>query len=488
MMLPTRLDNPQETPAEMPARTLRRPWSAACRGLRSATRIGTFAAALALAVQPAAAQQQKRPKLIRDVEIEALLRDYMRPVWAAAGLTQQNIRVVLIDDPSFNAFVMDGKRIFVNTGALMQSETPNEIIGVLAHETGHIAGGHLARMRQQMESAQTMAIAAMLLAVGGVAATAGSNNVGGNPGGLIAGPQEAIRRTLLAYQRGEEQAADRAAISYLAATKQSPRGMLKTFERFQNDQLFISQRVDPYVLSHPMARERIAALEELVAKSPYVNAKDPPALQARHDMMRAKLYGFTQRPDAVARRYPLSDNSLPARYARAISTYRFGSVPDGVRQVDGLIAEQPGNPYFYELKGQALLEAGRAREAVAPLRKASELTGGNPLVRTMLGQALVESGDKSSTEEAIRELNFGLQRDSSSAAGWRYLATAYGQKGDIPNADLASAQSAFNGGDYKLARELASRARQKFPLGSPGWLKADDIVNFKPPNMPVRNQ
>jgi predicted Zn-dependent protease len=476
-MLPTWLDNPQGLTARV-----------ARKALRIAAHVGAFAAALALVVQPAAAQQQKRPNIIRDVEIETLLRDYMRPIWAAAGLAQQNIRVVLIADPSFNAFVMDGKRIFVNTGALMQSETPNEIIGVLAHETGHIAGGHLARMRQQMESAQTVAIAAMLLAIGGVAATAGSNNVGGNPAGLIAGPQEMIRRSLLAYQRGEEQSADRAAVSYLTATKQSPRGMVKTFERFQNDQIFISQRVDPYVLSHPMARERIAALEDLAAKSPYLNVKDPPALQARHDMMRAKLVGFTERGDAIARRYPLSDNSLPARYARAISTYRFGNVQEGVRQIDALIAEQPGNPYFYELKGQALLEAGRARDATAPLRKASELTGGNPLIRTMLGQSLVESGDKASTDEAIRELNFGLQRDSSSSSSWRYLATAYGQKGDIPNADLASAQSAFYGGDYKLARELAGRARQKFPLGSPGWLKADDIVNFKPPNMPVRSQ
>lgn len=480
MMLPTRLDNPQERTA-----------CAAGKTWRFAARLGARAAAVlaaaALIAQPAAAQQ-KRPNIIRDAEIESLLRDYMRPIWAAAGLTQQNIRVVLIADPSFNAFVMDGKRIFVNTGALMQADTPNEVIGVLAHETGHIAGGHLARMRQQMESAQTMAIAAMLLAVGGIAASAGSNNVGGNPAGLVTAPQEMIRRTLLSYQRGEEQSADRAAVSYLTATKQSPRGMLKTFERFQNDQIFISQRVDPYVLSHPMARERIAALEDLAAKSPYLNVKDPPALQARHDLMRAKLYGFTERPDAVARRYPLSNTSLPARYARAISAYRFGNIDDGVRQIDSLIAEQPGNAYFYELKGQALLEAGRAREAVAPLRKASALSGGNPLIRTMLGQSLVESDDKASTDEAIRELNFGLQRDSNSPTGWRYLATAYGQKGDLANADLASAQSAFYGGDYKLARELAGRARLKFPLGSPGWLKSDDIVNFKPANMPVRSQ
>ncbi|MFK8251651.1 M48 family metalloprotease [Ancylobacter terrae] len=445
-------------------------------------------AAVFLATQPVAAQEtaQRRPNVIRDAEIENLLRDYMRPIYRAAGVAQQNIEVVLIGDPSFNAFVVDGRRIFVNTGALSQSETPNEIIGVLAHETGHIAGGHLARMRQQLESAQTMAIVAMLLSLGGVAAGAASGANMGGAAAAIAGPQEVIRRSLLAYQRSEEQAADRAAVSYLNATKQSARGMLKTFERFQNDQLFISQRIDPYVLSHPMATERIAALEDLARKSPYFDAKDPPALQARHDMMRAKLTGFMGTPDQVARRYPLSDSSMPARYARAISAYRYGNVNDAVRQIDALIAENPGNPYMYELKGQALLEAGRGREAVAPLRKAVQISGGNALIRMLLGQALVASGDKTTLDEAVRELSFSLQRESTAPNGWRYLAMAYGQKGDIPNADLASAQAALASGDIKLARELAGRAQMRFPTGSPGWLKADDIVNLKVPKAPVK--
>jgi len=301
-------------------------------------------------------------------------------------------------------------------------------------------------------------------------------------------PQDMARRTLLAYQRGEEQAADRSAISYLNATKQSAAGMLATFERFQNEQIFISQRVDPYVLSHPMATDRIAMLTDLAHKSPYFNAKDPPALQARHDMMRAKLVGFTQPPDAVNRTYPPSNTSLPARYARAISAYRFGSIPDAVRQIDALIATEPGNPYFYEVKGQALLEAGKAREAVPPLRRAVQLSNGNPLIRMLLGQALVATDDPKVMEEAVRELTFSLQREPNSVSGWRYLAMAYGDKGDIPNADLASAQAAFMAGDFKLARELANRARGRFALGSPGWLKADDILNFKPPVQPQQRR
>lgn len=488
MMPLLRLDNPPLRPVTTGLGYRRR--LAARPVLRGIATGLSFLAAGALPVAPAQAQSQRNPTIIRDAEIEALMRDYTRPIFKAAGLTQQNIQVVLIGNDSFNAFVADGKRIFINTGTLKQSTTPNEVIGVLAHETGHIAGGHLARMRQQLESAQTMAIVGMLLAAGGVAAGAstGSNMGGTAAAGAMTMPQEMVRRTLLAYQRSEEQAADRSAISYLNATKQSPAGMLKTFERLQNDQIFISQRIDPYALSHPMAAERIAVLEDLARKSPYFNVKDPPELQARHDMMRAKLVGYTQTPDAVARIYGSQGNSLPARYARAISTSRFGSIADATRQIDALIAEQPRNPYFYEMKGQALLEAGRAREAIPPLRRAVELSDGNALIRMMLGQALVATNDKSLMDEAVRELNFGLTREPSSPIGWRYLAMAYGQRGDYPNADLASAQSAMLSGDYKLARELATRAKTKFPLGSPGWLKADDILNFKPPQEAMRRK
>lgn len=453
---------------------------------------GRFLALLAVASLPlqsarAQEQAQKKPSVIRDAEIEALLADYTRPILNAAGLAKQNVEVVIINNPAFNAFVADGRRIFVNSGALLDSKTPNQIIGVLAHETGHIAGGHLARMRQQLEGAQTMAIVAMLLAGAGVAAGAASGagrDLGNAAAAGLTAPQEMIRRSLLSYQRSEEQAADRMAVKFLDATHQSAKGMLETFERFQNEQLFISQRVDPYLLSHPMARERIAALEEIAQKSPYFNKPDDPALQARHDLMRAKLVGFTERPEAVLRRYPASDGSLAAQYARAISAYRYGNVASSISQIDALIARQPGNPYFYELKGQALLEGGNPAGAVAPLKKAVELSHGAPLIRTMLGQAMVQSGGKaggSGGDDAVRELILATQRDPDSPSAWRSLALAYAKRGDTANADLASAQGYFATGEFKTGRELAARARQTFPKGSPGWLKADDLVNFKPP-------
>src|SRR6188474_2787410 len=359
-------DRPSSPHCAMPA------W----RNARPASRAIAVATALALVVASQPASAQNAPPglpVIRDAEIEQLLRDYTAPILRAAGLGQQNVQVVLINARAFNAFVMDGRRIFVNVGALYDSKTPNEIIGVLAHETGHMAGGHLSRLREQLATAQTASIIAMLLGVGAMVggATAGGaagSNMGQVAPALIQGPQEMIRRSMLSYIRAQEEAADRAGVKFLNATQQSAKGMYLTFKRFADDIMIVSSRVDPYQQSHPMPRERVAALEELVKTNPYWDKVDPPELQLRHDMMRAKLAGFLERPDSVARRYPSTDVSLPARYARAISAYRFAGVANAIAQIDALIAAQPNNPYFHELKGQALLEGARPAEAIAPLR------------------------------------------------------------------------------------------------------------------------
>ena len=284
------------------------------------------AVALAVAPMAALAQENKGPPILRDTESEALLREYTRPILRTAGLEKQNIQMVIINESVFNAFVADGRRIFVNYGAIMQSETPNQIIGVLAHETGHLAGGHLAKMREQLAQAQTQMIIAMLLGAGALVAGArgGGNSGLANAGAAaVAGPQEMIRRNLISYVRQQEENADRAGVKFLTATGQSAKGMYETFKRFTNESLFAAHGADPYLQSHPMPAERVAALEELARSSPYWDKKDDPALQLRHDMMRAKISGFMERQDTVYRRYPMSDTSLPGRYANLIEV-RFG--------------------------------------------------------------------------------------------------------------------------------------------------------------------
>ena len=417
--------------------------------------------------------------MIRDAEIEQLLRDYTAPIFRVAGLADQNIHVVIIDDKSFNAFVMDAHRIFINVGALMQATTPNQVIGVLAHETGHIVGGHLSKIRQELANIQTAALVGLLLGVGAIVAGAHSGNTDtGNVGmAAITAPQALGINRLLSYQRAQEESADRAGVRFLTMTGQSAKGMYDTFKKFADESLFSAQGINPYFQNHPMPQERMAALTELV-KTPYWAKKDPAELQFRHDMMRAKLFGFTERPATVLAHYPLTDTSLPARYARAISAYRFGEPRSAIAQIDGLLQAMPNNPYIYELKGQALLEGGHPADAVAPLRHAVQLAPNPALIQILLAQAIVATNDAKSADEAISLLHSAIMKEPEASDAYTALAMAYARKNNLADADLASAQAAFARGDNKTARELAERAKQRFPIGSPGWVRADDIVAF----------
>lgn len=467
--------------------TSRQPTAPARGRLRRAL-AGLLAALIAGQSLPASAQTGE-PKLsiIRDAEIEQLLREYTQPIFRAAGINANATKIILVGDRSFNAFVANGQKIFINVGAIMEAKTPNELIGVLAHESGHIAGGHLARQRQELARATILAVAGMLVGAGAVVAQARSGPYGrvGSDGagmmGAMLGPQELIRRSLLAYQRGEEQAADRAAVNYLNATGQSARGLLTTMERFQNEALFKTTQIDPYLLSHPLPSERISSLQSAAKASAAFGAKDPPTLQARHDLARAKLYGFVGNAAEVARRYPMADTSLAARYARAIATYRQGRLDQAIGLIDALIAAEPSNPYFHELKGQALMEAGRAGQSLPSLRRAVALAPGALPIKVMLGHALVGTGNPADAKEATMLLTQAVQRDDDYAEAWQYLAMAYERRGDTPNSQLAAAQALFLQGNMVAARTQADRAQKQFKPGSPGWLKADDILNYRPP-------
>jgi len=441
-------------------------------------------AAFGLAGDRVRAQGAPKLPIIRDTEIENLLRDYATPILRVAGLAKQNIKVVILNDRQFNAFVMDGRHIFINAGALFDAKTPNEIIGVLAHESGHLADGHLMRFREKLAQAQTQSIVAMLLGIGAMVAGATSHNpsVGDIGGAAIMGPQSAITHSLLAYARTQEDQADHAGVKFLNETHQSAKGMVDLFNRLSNEMLFSTHYANPYFQTHPFPADRAATLERMAKASPYWNVKDPPQLQLRHDLMRAKLSGFLEAPGTVLRRYPPSNQSLPARYARAISTYRHGDLRNAVSQIDELIASEPNNPYFYELKGQALLEGGRGTEAVAPLRRAVELSHHAPLIEIMLAQALIGTHNTKMADQAVDLLNAALRIEPDSPDAYMQLAMAYGHKGDIPQADLASAQAAFARGDVKTARQLAERAKHGLAVGSPAWVRADDIVNAKPPS------
>jgi predicted Zn-dependent protease len=419
------------------------------------------------------------PKLIRDAEIEGLMRLYTKPIFQAAGLSPGAVRVYLINDQRINAFVAGGQRIFINTGLLTQAKTPNEVIGVLAHETGHISGGHLARMGQEIDRQSTTVIIGMLL---GAAAMAGGMATGEGDAmragqGIMGGSGTLAQRLVLNYARAMEASADQAALKFLTATGQSAAGMLTLFQKLANQSIASLQFVDPYVLSHPMPFERIRNLEVAAKASPYFNKKDSPELMMRHQLMQAKLTGFLT-PDQVYQKYPTSDTSMPARYARAIVMFRQGDTRNAIPVIDSLIADLPKNPYFWELKGQALLEGGNPSKAIAPLRQSVKLLPSNGLIKIMLAQALLGTESAENAQVAIKTLREAAKSEGDVPSVYKLMAMAYGQLGDIPRADLATAEAAYLQGDRKLAISKAQVAARTFKRGSSEWLRANDILNY----------
>lgn len=460
-----------------------RPWRRA--GWRALAVAGAYAVSASIAaISPAAAQGMP---MIRDTEIENLLKDYSRPIFKTAGLGAQNITMLIVRHDSFNAFVVDGRNVYMNSGTLMQAKTPNEVIGVIAHETGHITGGHMAALRSRIARDQTKALLLNILGLGlmvGGAVSGGdtAREVAGAGSGVMLGGNEMLMRSLLSERRSQESAADQAGLRYLEATHQSGRGMLETFERFAQQEYISATYQDPFVRSHPVATDRLAQLRDRVAKSAYANTKDPPALQLRHDMMRAKISGYLERTQTVLNRYPVSDNSLPARYARAISRNCSGKCIDAIGEVDALIRDKPDNPYFWELKGNLHYWVGKHRESVPLLRKAVQMAGGEePLMMAALAQSLLAADDPATLEEAIKLLRRAIALDPTYSLTHHQLAKAFYKKGQFPQADLAAAQAHFVEGNVKQAQIFAKRALVKLPRGSPDWIRAEDIANYKEP-------
>jgi predicted Zn-dependent protease len=452
----------------------------------AATILGMLSAAAPIGSP--AAEAQGIP-LIRDTEIENLLNDYARPIFKAAGLGTGRVAVRIVNNEAFNAFVVDGRSVYIHTGALLQAQRPNEVIGVLAHEAGHIAGGHMAALRARIAKDQTRALIAQILGIGlmvagGVAGGDSGRDLGGAGQSVLSGGSELIMRGLTAERRSQESAADQAGLSYLNATGQSGLGMLTTFERFAGQELFSDQHKDPFARTHPVATDRLARLRELVESSPYYSVADQPALQLRHDMMRAKLSGYIEGPQTVFNRYPSSDQSIPARYARAVARFRMGgsgSLEGALAEADQLIKSSPQNPYFWELKGDFLQKAGRPADAIPVLRKALQLANNDaPLISVQLAQSMLQSKQPQFLDEAITILRKAITREGENAMAYNMLGQAYYDKGLIPQSELARAQGLFYFGALKQAQEFARRAQAGLKPGSPEWVKADDIVNFRP--------
>ena len=426
-----------------------------------------------------ASEARSRISIVRDAEIEALLGDYARPLLKAAGLKKGAIRILVANDRRLNAFV-SGRNMVVNTGLILQSDTPNEVIGVIAHEIGHIVGGHQSRLAERARRTKIVAAVGSLLGVGiGVAAGASGNKSAASAGASIAASAPTLAmRGFLRYKREEESAADSAAAELLAKTGQSGRGMLKTFEGFRRSLSLSGSRADPYKQSHPMPSARISQLRDKLTRSKHYKRRDKASLQKRHDMARAKIAAYLG--DARAARGLLQSRKLDgdARlYGRAILKHLHGSPRDAIPEIDRLAKRQPKNAYVHEMKGEIYLRAGLSKKAIAPLRRAVKLDGGRSgFMRVQLGHALLDAGGKENLRAAVKQLRRGVTQDRTSVGGYQMLAVAYDRLGREGDALLASAEAAYRSGRRGDAKSFAARAKKKLKKGSPAWVRADDIL------------
>lgn len=430
-----------------------------------------FAVLLAMVISIMHAAPAFAQSLLRDTEIEETMQDYTTPILRAAGLSPSAVDIYLVNDPSLNAFVTRGQNIFLHSGIILQSDTPNQLKGVIAHEAGHIAGGHIVRSDYGNRSAY----GAMLIAAGvGLAAILAGE---GSAGALIlGGSQQFGAIEALAYSRVNESAADQYAAQYMEATGQSAQGLIDFFDRFRAQEVLSNARRYPYFRGHPLSSDRIDALRERVEESPYTNVTDTEVEQHRLEMAKAKLRGFLEGPQVVFSKYPPDDQSQPARYARAVAHYRAADLRNAIREIDSLITEEPDNPYFHELKAQILYESGQREKAIEPARKALELKPNAPLLEIALAQSLLETSDRSNVNEAIDLLKSAITVEQGNSYAWYTLSRAYGELGQDALAKYAVAEQAYAVGDLQRARSFAQRAQEDLVRGDPQWRRASDII------------
>lgn len=432
---------------------------------------GLFAALLAFS--GAAPSEAQSLNMVRDTEIEETLRLYANPVFRAARLSPESIRLHLVNSDQVNAFVSNGMRIFLYTGLLRVSESPGQVIGVIAHETGHIVGGHLARLKDEVERRMAQAILSTALGAAAGIAT-------GDPRvtqAVISGGVTLAERGLLRHSRTEESAADQAALQYLDRSKISSRGFAEFLGILEHRETIAGGGGDVYRRTHPLTEERIQIVRDHAARSPWADSDLPDEFHRRHARMVAKLDGFLSPPEETLARYDASDKGVAARYARAIAHYRVPNLGEALASIDGLIAEAPEDPYFHELRGQMLFENGRSAEALESYREAVRLAPHAGLIRVELGRAAIEVGTQETLKEAVRNLREVVRRSPRSARGWYWLGIAEGRSGRPAMADLALAEHALLTGDIRRAASLARRAVRKFPENSADWHRARDILN-----------
>lgn len=422
--------------------------------------------AFALSAQPVMAQS-----ILRDAETEAFFKEISEPLIRAAGLDPNNVSVVLINDKSINAFVAGGQIVYLHSGLIDAASTANEVQGVIAHELGHIEGGHVIRFNEGVSAAGGLSIASLILAAAAIAAGAGQAGMG-----ILAAGQQAALGKFLAFTRGQEGVADASGARYLAAAGITGKGSIAFFKTLQNFEFRLGiPQEDSYARTHPLSGERISVLEDTYRADPAWTAPLNTKWEADFKRVKAKLSGYLADPNITLRDYPESDTTVPARYARAYAWHKSAYPQKALAEASTLVKSSTEDPYFLELYGQILLESGQPADAIEPLRKAVKLTGNQPLIAAIFGHALIATEDKANLQEATTVLKAAVTKDNQNPFAWYQLGVVYEQQGDRPRAALASAERYLMEGAPQFALPNAQEAMAGLPEYSPDWIRAQDI-------------
>lgn len=419
--------------------------------------------------------------LLQDTETERLLRSYEDPILKVAGIDPAAVKMYIVNDTSLNAFVAEGQNIFCNAGLFIHLKSPNELKGVLAHETGHMAGGHLIRGQAAMAKAQIPMLLSMV--VGIAAAVAGAGEAGMVLMGL---GQNVAAAQYLSFSRAQEATADQMGQKYLRLTHQSGLGMVHVFERMANNAARAGIDESQFAMSHPADRTRVALLQSEADASPYRDVPDSPQAIHAFEMVKAKVIGYLLPVQQVLNRYPVTDNSAPARYARAMVYMRQPNLPMALKEINSLIQQEPKNPYFYEVLGQIYLSMSQPEKGIGPYQKSVDLLPDAPELRVSLATAQVATENRKLEQAAVANLRIAMQQNADNPFGWYEMAQAYSDLGNQPMADLATAERYYSVGALPKSAVFAYRARQKLTKGSPDWERANDILAIAQSQMKQR--
>ena len=425
--------------------------------------------------------EAKRISMIRDAEIENTLRIYTKPLLLAAGLDPLSIRIHIVKDNTLNAFVAGGQQIFINSGLILRSKNANQLIGVLAHEIGHISGGHLIKGARARKNISATSLLSVLL--GGAAIIAGRPDAGA--AAIQFGANVGIKK-YLSFSRTQESAADQSAFKFLELTQQSATGLLEFMKVLEDQELLSTRNQDPYVRTHPLNRNRIESIRQHLKKSRFTGKLTSTIDRTSHARIRAKLVGFTKTYSQTLKEYPKNNGSLASIYARSIAYYRIPNIQKAIKLIDKLISKMPNDPYFHELKGQIYFENGKISLALTSYQMATDLIPDSALLRAQLGRAQIAKNEPGFLTKAVSNLLYSVDKDPNRPNVWRQLGIAYGRLGKKGESSQALAEEAILLGRNKEAIHIAERAKKQSKIGTPNWLRAEDIITAARENLKTK--